>query len=248
MAQALVPLTHGKRGPPPLRFPRSCTHYDPDFLVKVAGLNGRVFDNDPVVAYMLLDMSQEERLAYLPTYWSTLVRSALMNGAIITEADGWKAASVIIPPGKGIDNVWTLLYAGFLCVLWRIGISGLKRLWTEFSGMTDNAKRKGLHGEKRYYYVFSIGTEYDHRGKGLAKEIMRYHQNIARSENLPIWLEATTPGSRHLYLSLGFQEIEEIILGKGKVGADAVIEPGGPGVSLWAMVWWPESSEYALKS
>jgi hypothetical protein len=104
----------------------SLTNYHLDFLVKIAGLNGRVFDTDPVVAYMLLDMSLEERLAYLPTYWSTLVRSALMNGAVITEADGWKAASVIIPPGKGIDNVWTLLYAGFLCVLWRIGISGLK--------------------------------------------------------------------------------------------------------------------------
>ncbi|KAJ5988580.1 hypothetical protein N7481_003790 [Penicillium waksmanii] len=257
MAQALVPLTHGKH----------------DLLGKVAGLNGRVFDTDPVIAYMLLDMSLEERLAYLPTYWSTLVRSALMNGALITEADGWKAASVIIPPGKGIDNVWTLLYAGFLCVLWKIGISGSKRLWTEFSGMTDNAKRKGLHGEKRYYYVFSIGTEHDHRGKGepttewlkeyqsyscipstnkkfagLAKEIMRYHQNIARSENLPIWLEATTPSSRHLYVSLGFQEIEEIILGKGKVAPDASIQPGGPGVSLWAMVWWPESSEHAPKS
>ncbi|CAI7661545.1 unnamed protein product [Penicillium pancosmium] len=231
MAQALVPLTHGKD----------------DLLVKVAGLNGRVFDTDPVVAYMLLDMSREERLAYLPTYWSILVRSALMNGALITEADGWKAASVVIPPDNGIDNVWTLLYAGFLCVLWRIGISGLKRLWTEFSGMTDNAKRKGLHGEQRYYYVFSIGTEHDHRGKGLAKEIMRYHQSIARSENLPIWLEATTPSSRHLYLSLGFQEIEEIILGKGKVAPDASIQPGGPGVSLWAMVWWPESSEHAPK-
>jgi len=75
---------------------------------------------------MLLDMSQEERLTYLPTYWTTLVRSALMNDALITEADGWKAASVIIPPGKAIDNVWTLLYAGFLCVLWRIGLSGFK--------------------------------------------------------------------------------------------------------------------------
>lgn len=32
--------------------------------------------------------------------------------------------------------------------------------------MTDNAKRKGLHGRKRYYYVFSIGTEREHRGKG----------------------------------------------------------------------------------
>src|SRR3954471_12732932 len=32
--------------------------------------------------------------------------------------------------------------------------------------MTDNAKRKGLHGQKRYYYVFSLGTEHEHRGKG----------------------------------------------------------------------------------
>jgi hypothetical protein len=75
---------------------------------------------------MLLDMSFEERLAYLPTYWSTLVRSALMNDALITEADGWKAASVIIPPGKAIENAWTLLYAGFLDVLWKMGFAGLK--------------------------------------------------------------------------------------------------------------------------
>lgn len=32
--------------------------------------------------------------------------------------------------------------------------------------MTDNAKKKGLHGQKRYYYIFSIGTEPEHRGKG----------------------------------------------------------------------------------
>lgn len=32
--------------------------------------------------------------------------------------------------------------------------------------MTDNAKRKGLRGKKQYYYIFSIGTEHEHRGKG----------------------------------------------------------------------------------
>lgn len=42
----------------------------------------------------------------------------------------------------------------------------LQRLWSEFFGMTNNAKRKGLGDQKRYYYVFSIGTEYEHRGKG----------------------------------------------------------------------------------
>jgi hypothetical protein len=33
------------------------------------------------IAYMLLGMSQQERLAYLPTYWTALVKSALLNHA-----------------------------------------------------------------------------------------------------------------------------------------------------------------------
>ncbi|GLI79933.1 hypothetical protein PoHVEF18_008281 [Penicillium ochrochloron] len=224
MAQAPVPLTHGRQ----------------EMLAPVARLNGRVFDDDPVITYMLLDMPKEERLAYLPTYWSILVKSALLNDALITEADGWKAGSVVIPPGRHVDNVWTLFYAGFLGVLWKMGASGFKRLWSEFSGMTDNAKKIGLRGKKRYYYIFSIGTEVEHRGKGLAKAIMREHMRRAQLENVPIWLEATTPNSRKLYLSMGFEDIEEVTLGKGKVDSKANIQPGGPGVPLWGMVWWPE--------
>ncbi|KAJ5590342.1 hypothetical protein N7450_004314 [Penicillium hetheringtonii] len=217
MAQALVHLTHGKR----------------EYLNKVASLNGRVFDTDPVVTYMLLDMSQEERLTYLPTYWSTLVRSALMNDALITEADGWKAASVIIPRGKP-----SITFGPYCmrvsCVFYGESVSLVSRwrLWSEVSGMTDNAKRKGLHGQKEYYYIFSIGTEHEHRGKGLARQIIQYHQKIARAENLPIWLEATSPSSRHLYLSVGFQEVEEIVLGKGQVNEDATVQSGGVGVPL----------------
>ena len=32
--------------------------------------------------------------------------------------------------------------------------------------MTDNAKKIGLRGQKRYYYIFSIGTEVEYRGRG----------------------------------------------------------------------------------
>ncbi|KGO44378.1 Acyl-CoA N-acyltransferase [Penicillium expansum] len=249
MAVASVPITYG----------------GDRMLSSVAALNGRVFDTDPVIAYMLLSMSQEERLAYLPTYWTALIKSALLNHAVITEADDWKAASVMIPPGGYIENAWTLLWAGFLGVLWRIGFAGIKvgesptfslrtlltsliiqRLWFEFSGMTDNAKRNGLRGHKQYYYIFSLGTEHEHRGKGIAKAIMRDHQQTAQAANLPIWLEATTEGSRALYLSMGFEEIEEIRLGKGKVAADASLQSGGPGVSLWAMVWWPNRTPDAI--
>lgn len=167
-------------------------------LAPVARLNGRVFDDDPVITYMLLDIPKEERLAYLPTYWSILVKSALLNDALITEADDWKAASVVIPPGRHVDNVWTLFYAGFLGVLWKMGASGFKvqfpakvkvkstadwlqRLWSEFSGMADNAKKIGLRGKKRYYYIFSIGTEVEHRGKGVTtclRLLMRETLNV----------------------------------------------------------------------
>ena len=95
-------------------------------LDAVASLNGRAFDNDPVLAYMLLDMSQDKRLAYLPKYWSKLIKAAVLNDGIITEADGWKSASVMVPPGRSVDNIWTLLPAGVLAVLWRIGIPGLR--------------------------------------------------------------------------------------------------------------------------
>jgi hypothetical protein len=83
-------------------------------------------------------------------------------------------------------------------------------------------------------------------GLGLAKAIIQDHQKTARAANLPIWLEATTAGSRALYLSMGFKEVEEIRLGKGKVAADASIQPHGPGVTLWAMVWWPNPTTEAI--
>lgn len=95
-------------------------------LGPVSSLNGRVFDEDPIITYMLMDMPREERLEYLPTYWYKLGKSALMNDAVITEADGWKAGAIVVPPGKHVENVWTLFSAGFLGVLWRIGFSGLK--------------------------------------------------------------------------------------------------------------------------
>lgn len=38
--------------------------------------------------------------------------------------------------------------------------------------MTDHAKEIGLRGQKRYYYVFSIGTERAHRGKGTSYSLI----------------------------------------------------------------------------
>jgi hypothetical protein len=58
----------------------------------------------------------------------------------------------------------------------------------------------------------------------------------------PIWLEATTEYSMKLYVRAGFEVVDEIILGRGQVGADGLLKKDGEGVKIWGMVWWPQVS------
>ena len=109
----------------------------------------------------------------------------------------------------------------------------------EFEPQIEKVRAKVFSKGEKYYYVFFIGTREDAQGQGFASELIRYHQDIVRKSGLPIWLEATTSRSRDLYARLGFEVVGEILLGKGKAGADGRAEAGGAGVPVWGMVWWP---------
>jgi hypothetical protein len=90
-----------------------------------------IFAPDPVITYMLSSMpSQAARLAYLPDYFSTLLKAAALNGGsfdVIEDPSGeYEACAVLIPPGKRVDNTWTLLPAGFVGCLWKLGLGGCR--------------------------------------------------------------------------------------------------------------------------
>jgi len=110
----------------------------------------------------------------------------------------------------------------------------------EFEPLADKAKTKGLDGQKRFYYVFFVGTRVDARGQGLCSAMMRRYQEIASHDQLPIWLEATTAKSMKIYEKLGWEVVEEMVLGKGAANADGNRCKGGEGVKIWGMVWWPK--------
>ena len=79
---------------------------------------------------MLCSMpTQSARLAYLPDYFQTLLKAAALNSASFDTIgpDGkYEACAVLLPPGKRVDNTWTLIPAGFLGCLWRLGWGGCK--------------------------------------------------------------------------------------------------------------------------
>jgi len=59
---------------------------------------------------------------------------------------------------------------------------------------------------------------------------------MAREKGWPVVLESTSPRSRDVYTHLGFQMLEEIVVGKGKVDGEGRGREGGEGVKLWAMM------------
>lgn len=124
---------------------------------------------------------------------------------------------------------------------------GSECMFLEWEPMSNASKAKGLAGESRYYYVFFVATKESARGKGFCSAIMRDYQAIASREGVPIWLEATTVKSMRIYQKLGWEVVDELVLGKGKVNADGLPLKGGEGVPVWGMVWWPKDYQRVHK-
>ena len=82
---------------------------------------------------------------------------------------------------------------------------------------------------------------------GLCSTLVRELQDIAKKDDCSLWLEATTAYSRDIYARLGFEMIEEIVLGQGQVGEDGLRKKGGEGVRVWGMIWRSED-EKRMKS
>lgn len=186
-------------------------------------------------------MSRSDRLAYYPTYFSTILRASLMNDATILQEDNYTSSCILFPPGKNPSNPWTIVQAGILGIAWNVGLRSLVRQTHEIPNQVTKFKKQTIPDGK-FYYIFMIATHSDGRGKGMGGRVIREAQKRAQAENMPIWLESSTAASKRLYERQGFRSVGEIAAGKGTVGADGETKKDGEGVTLWPMVWWPEKA------
>lgn len=143
----------------------------------------------------------------------------------------------VLPPGKKIENPFTLLQSRLVGVLRKVGLSCVKRMLGEFESAVKKARKRGLVKGEVPYYVFFVGTRADCRGKGLGCGLLEEVTERAGREGRSVWLEATTAQSRRLFLRMGFVDVEEVVMGRGKVGEGGYDQAGGPGVKLWCMIW-----------
>lgn len=217
----------------------------PERISQAADLYQHAFREDPVITY-ITGLDSQQRHAYLSEYFTRLNTAAAFNAAVFEEANDWASASVFLPPGKRVDNPWTLIPAGFFQVLWKLGIAGCNRMLREFEPAVTALQRQELGDSTHFYYLFLIATRDDARGRGLSSALVRRLQGRAAKEDAPVWLEATSVSSARLYAKLGFKSVGMVTLGQGIAAVDGSKEQGGSGVPVDCMIWRPgrkQSSE-----
>lgn len=227
-----------------------------------AALHGETFKTDPAITFLMHDWRKEDRLAYLPDYFVTLMTAAAMNDAVFDEA--WisgpsedrlappTCSAVWVLPGRKIDSLKSYTSSSMFHMLFKVGFTGIKRMLVDFQVHANRAKKKGLGKNDgsgqlvQAYYLFFISTASEARGQGLGGKLITRFQDEVRNEGkgTPIWLEATTEGSMRLYERCGFEHVTDWRLGEGIVDKDGEATKGGEGVKLWAMVWWPDKKKF----
>lgn len=186
-----------------------------------------------------MNMTDEDRLAYYPKFFQALLKASLMNDAIVLQDSFYTASCILMPPGRSPINPSTTIQAGIVGIVLTVGFTGVYRMLCEIPGRTDALKKKEL-GDADFYYLYVIATHSERRGTGMGSKLLQQAQERASNDNLPIWLEASTEGSKRLYERNGFRVVGEINVGRGKADNMGRPKEGGKGITMWAMIWRPE--------
>ncbi|CAG9989012.1 unnamed protein product [Clonostachys byssicola] len=81
------------------------------------------------------------------------------------------------------------------------------RAMAQICSKPDSQQFVDGYEKPRYYHgVLDIGVDKGFQGRGVARLLMEWGMNRARTENLPVYLSAT-PAGKPLYLKLGFRTI-----------------------------------------
>ena len=187
---------------------RRATAGDREAMVRTLA---RAFDADPVVTYFARRDAKRGR-AIETIFDVAFMRLTLPFGETWMTEDG-RGAALWTPPDH-----WNTLSA-FTAVPRLIGAVGITRALTVLGTMNRLQERHPK--TPPHYYLFALGVDPEHQGRGLGSAMLRAVLSRCDADGVGAYLEASTPMNARLYARHGFRVTEEL-----------TIAPGAPTVSL----------------
>ena len=90
-----------------------------------------------------------------------------------------------MPPGKNMDDLWTILRSGMWRLWYKLSSEGKTRFYNEFLPLLHDTKHDvlGKRDDESYYLVY-LGSKPSARGKGYAKKLIEHMTAQVRSRSM----------------------------------------------------------------
>lgn len=133
-----------------------------------------------------MHLSEEERYELHKQSMEYVVYAHCLNGLVLTIGDNYDCVALWLPPGKNIDDWWTIMRSGLWRMAWILSKEGRERLFGEFLPLLSRSKLEVLGDlDANSWYLNYVGTRASARGKGYAKKLMNYVINEVRILSCP---------------------------------------------------------------
>lgn len=178
----------------------------PEDVPRLATAMARAFHNDPIVGEWFVP-DPRRRPEALKRFFEDEIRHVTLPGGECLTNEAETGAALWLPPGR-----WKVPTLTLLKLLPRGARTFRGRLPLLLRGLAMIEK---VHPRTPHYYLPYIGVEPEHQGRGLGTRLMMPVLERCDREGLGAYLEASSEANRRLYLRLGFEVTDELVLPKG---------------------------------
>lgn len=138
------------------------------------------------------------------------------KGIVTTIGPDYDAVALWMPPGKNMDDWWTILRSGMWRLLYKLSSEGKTRFYKEFMPLLHDTKHEimGPRDDDSYYLVY-LGSKPSARGKGYARKLIDHMTMTADLEGRACYLESSAAANVSYYKKHHFHEKRVIALNRG---------------------------------
>lgn len=136
-----------------------------------------------------------------------------VKGLVTTVGDDYGCVALWMPPGKNMDDWFTMLRSGMWRLSFQLSSEGKKRFFDEFLPLLHMTKEKVM-GERdaECWYLVYLGTKTASRGKGYARKLVKHITDRADREGRACYLESSNDINPLIYGKMGFKVVKNIYL------------------------------------
>ncbi|KAI5844963.1 hypothetical protein DFP73DRAFT_37809 [Morchella snyderi] len=143
-----------------------------------------------------------------------IVAAHCYNGLVLGIGEHNEGIALWMPPGKNMDDWFTIFRSGMWRLYWKLTKEGKKRYFEEFLEVLHQKKVETMGDQdKDAWYLVYLGVTPDARGRGYARKLIEFVTRKCDVDRAPCYLESSHVNNVPMYQRFGFVKKDFVTLG-----------------------------------